>query len=373
MPPHGVSAPAPTPPRAGPTPSRDSFLDVVRAVSISRVVVVHLLAPLAIGHWYAWLFPGMPIVFFVAGALAFASLDPWRAGGVDARAFRLNRLTRLLVPYWVFALVAVTVAAAAAVLWPSAETALRVHALPTVVVPAVIPTWSAVVRDHTGHLWFASNIVVLVLVAPWLARAARRWRWWPLTLSGGWFLAVVAADHLDAGLFREARSLSVYAVMFCAGFLYTDRTFRPARWWGPALFAVSLVAALVMWAVVGGIPSTQPLVGLPVAVCWLLAALGVRQSLRRAGERHHRVVGWVSARTLTLYLWGWPTSRLGIRVADATAPRHSALWTAVFVAAALGLLAVATAVFFPVERRAADLARSFRPAGSGRAGRVAAA
>jgi peptidoglycan/LPS O-acetylase OafA/YrhL len=345
-------------PGAAGRPERDAFLDVVRGWSITRVIAVHLLAPLTAGSWLGWVAPGMPIVFFVAGALAFASLDPLRPDRLDPRAFRLHRLTRILVPYWALAVTIVTCAFVASVVRPSPSTAVQWWTLPEAAVPAVVPTWSESARFYTGHLWFASNIVVMVLLAPPLARAYRRWRWWPLTLTGAWSAVVVVLGELGHTPFREARALATYGVMFCAGFLYTDRSFRPPRWAGPALVAVALPLAVLSAHTVGGLPNTSAPVGLSVAACWLGLALMARGPIRRWGDRHRGFVGWVSARTLTIYLWGWPTSRLAIVMADQVAPRRSGPWAVVFLTSALGLLAAAVAVFFPVERRAADLARS---------------
>ena len=56
---------------------RDSFLDLLRAVSICRVVLLHTLLrpPVVYLPWVMWIYPGMPEVFFVSGAVTAQMLS----------------------------------------------------------------------------------------------------------------------------------------------------------------------------------------------------------------------------------------------------------------------------------------------------------
>ena len=84
--------------------TRDRFLDMLRAIAIVRVVIVHMSGATETLGWplLAYVVPGMPLVFFVSGSLAHASLDPRRESHRSDASFRRDRLRRLLVPYWAF-------------------------------------------------------------------------------------------------------------------------------------------------------------------------------------------------------------------------------------------------------------------------------
>src|SRR3954470_2690597 len=81
-------------------PSRDRYIDSLRAVALVRVVVYHLFG----WAWLPLVFPSMPIMFALAGSLVASSLDrsplnPW--------SVLRKRTRRLLPPLW--ALGAVTI------------------------------------------------------------------------------------------------------------------------------------------------------------------------------------------------------------------------------------------------------------------------
>jgi len=69
------------------TRSRDGLLDLLRCVSIVRVVGVHVLGRMRLWFWPAptYVMPGMPIVFFVSGSLAHRSLRI-RSDGTSIRS-----------------------------------------------------------------------------------------------------------------------------------------------------------------------------------------------------------------------------------------------------------------------------------------------
>ncbi len=80
-----------TPP--APARTRDPLVDGLRTVALVRVLLWHALA----WAWLSWVFPAMPVMFFLAGSLLATSLD---RGGWARTALR--RARRLLVPFWVF-------------------------------------------------------------------------------------------------------------------------------------------------------------------------------------------------------------------------------------------------------------------------------
>ncbi|MFT7599065.1 MAG: cellulose synthase (UDP-forming) [Acidimicrobiales bacterium] len=76
-----------------PAGGRDAFLDMVRAISIVRVMFWH-----GLGFWWiSWAFAAMPAVFYVSGAVLAKSL-------LTSGCFRVigNRLRRLVFPYYAF-------------------------------------------------------------------------------------------------------------------------------------------------------------------------------------------------------------------------------------------------------------------------------
>lgn len=341
--------------------ARDPFLDTVRAVSIVRVVAVHLLGPVGVGMWVNWAAPGMPLVFFVAGALAFSSLESLRRKGLGPSAFWKDRFCRLLVPYWVFAAAIISAGVFLAAVGRSGWT-LDLSEVVASIIPAGPPVWSLELRSMNGHLWFLATILTLFAAAPGLVWLYRRWRWAPLSLAAA--LWVLAAAHDVAGdpLGRYWRALAVYAVMFAAGFLYTDRTWKRPRWLLPAVFAVAFPVAVAVTVAGLGRPANTPAVGLPVALSWLVVALAARPGIVAVAERFPQPIAWVSARSLTMYLWGWPTTRIASRTATLFIDRGSLWWDVAFVALALGFLAAAMWVFSPVERWAASLSRKLSAA-----------
>ncbi len=76
---------------------RETFLDVVRAVAIIRVVAWHTFGAAAITYFVA----AMPAMFFVTGSLLAKSLRRR-----PPKTVLVDRFRRLLVPLWAFALVA---------------------------------------------------------------------------------------------------------------------------------------------------------------------------------------------------------------------------------------------------------------------------
>ena len=146
-----------------------------------------------------------------------------------------------------------------------------------------------------------------------------------LVCFGGFFALGVAAHHLR-------------------------HRFRPTRTRFRALVAlVALTALVTHWApppdkVVNNSNVTMTLVGL----CWLVAIILCEDQLRRIGAIPgiHRVIGWVAANSMTVYLWH--TSVLCIAytvIGPPTTPQHGLLLAVVFAP----LLVAATISLRPFE------------------------
>ena len=377
---------------------RDAFLDTLRTWAILRVVSVHILAmaPMSLLFWPAptFVMPGMPLVFFVSGALTLRSLAPPSVGlagsgaAMSTTAFWRDRFRRLLLPFWVY----VAMATAVAVLLDlvNDEEAFSVSQVRAALsfVPLINPINSPMAFDGVVHLWFLVVIAWLLLLAPLLVRMHRRA---PVTLLVASFLVAAMVPlydlHTVRPVFAEVNSIALFQFFFILGFWYTDArlvslskpTAAPpsatsgatsmepqrsseaaaavTRWFdGPGAFAVALAAFVSAWLVwrfqepefVNASPWVHGLLGLG----WLSLILRARTLVLRLAAVLAVPLAYLNRRALTIYLYGWPTTALASKFVFAQG------WTGlsgtlVFFGLAMGLLAVCVAVFGPVEDYAA--------------------
>ncbi|EID53475.1 acyltransferase family protein [Saccharomonospora xinjiangensis] len=297
-------------------PSRDRFLDVVRALAIAAVVVQHWTMPvlgyadgtLTAGNalttpgWWAvtWLSQVMPLVFFTGGAANHLSLS---RGGAAA-PWLATRLGRLLFP--VLPLLAV---------WAVVPPALRLFGVPEQPV-ALAGSIAAQL------LWFLGVYLITVLATPLLAAAHRRWRWAvPAALAS--MAALVDIARFDGVPYvGYANAVFVWLAIHQLGFFYSDGTLR----------ALSRRAALIMSATGFGVtallvsagPYVASMIGMPgapmsnmsppaavlvsLAVGQIGLALAARDLLTAWANLPSvaAVLGWVGPRFMTVYLWHMP-------------------------------------------------------------------
>lgn len=299
-----------------PAAGRDRFVDAVRAFGTLAVLALHWLIPvvawdghrLAIGNalaggygWLAtWPLQVMPLMFFAAGAGSWWSRR--HAGAVVP--FLRRRLSRLMPPVVVF---------------------LGAWAL--VIAPACLALGVPLdaVRRAAGLapqlLWFVAVYLLLLVATPLLLRAYSRW---------GLRVAVVlagAAVAVDLGRFVAGgpswlgylNVLFVWLVPYLVGFAYADGTLAALRRRTLVLVGTGAVATLAALVAVGPYPPSM--VGLPgdtmsnmnpptvcllaVTVYQVAFALLLRGAVLRmlAVRPVGRLVGFVQARSMTLYLW----------------------------------------------------------------------
>jgi len=381
-----VAGPRISPPRtssalagAGPqvdesTGGRDRFLDLVRVVAILRVLVIHGAATTGSLWWPlpSWILPGMPLVFFTAGALAAPSVRRHGAAG-----FHHDRLRRLLVPYWVLLATGLVVLAFGALWWGGDAWTLRPLRMVDSLVPVVQPRLAPALTDLGSHLWFASTFVVLIVLAPALVELHRRRPLAPALLCVVAFAALNAVDRLWTPVTIEVLYVPMYGIFLCAGFGYADGTLLrrsdrspsgPRPWLRPATAGlVLLVAVTGGWTAFarGTRDLNHDLVGHTcVAAGWLVAVLALQPQLRALGERAAPVLDRITPRTLTLYLWSAPAGVLAWRLAERST--GSADPVAVYVLATVLLTGGALAVFGRIEDRTAGRNRPV-PAAAGAA------
>jgi peptidoglycan/LPS O-acetylase OafA/YrhL len=327
---------SPSPADRGAPGPRDGYLDLLRAAALARVVAYHTVGWI----WLPVAFPSMGLMFAIAGSLMAASLD--RAG---PRAV-VDRLRRLLPPFWAYAAVAVAVLVATgwrvgigfpwydAVWW----------ALPVRVPPAGVAPWA---RSLTIFLWYIVTYLWLVLLSPMLAWAVRRWsgRTFAVALAvPAWF--VVGSGHVT-GFF-----VASYAACWVLGMAHHDGVLDriPVRRYATGVVVLAIAGG--GWVLVAAV--TTPTFDLTStaggntlwSVAVAAAALRWRPRLDRLWRNGsaRRVVALLNARAVTVYLWHVPAGLLAVtmlRAARVSGPAAVVLHVAGVIvgtgAAVLGL------------------------------------
>jgi CubicO group peptidase (beta-lactamase class C family)/peptidoglycan/LPS O-acetylase OafA/YrhL len=353
--PLSASHPDAAAPRSKDGSRRESWLDVVRAVALLRVLLWHTLGWAALTYLVA----SIPTMFFVSGSLLAKSTDRRGVGPVLR-----DRLQRILLPFWAFGAFVWGVLAVGA--WRS-QTPLPLRRLAWWVLPLGDPAGS-VWSDGwlSSHLWYVRAFVWLLLLTPLLRRLVRRAP--RLTIAAG-AAGVVLLDVLgrrsDWPVHGDVQwmvgDVVLYGTFLVAGMAHRDGYFegKPAsRWWKQALV---FGAAAVAWRVTQPLPTnivndSHPL-HLFVGAAWLSAALAARQSIERFGRgRARRAIRLLSRRSLTIYLWHPAAIVVAVAVLDRTELTGPAR-TAALLGGVVVLTAVAAVMTGPLE----DLAAGRRP------------
>lgn len=279
---------------------RDGFLDLVRAGATARVVLRHAVNSAALTY-----IASMPLMFFVAGSLYARSIDQRPAPSVVFR-----RLRRLLIPYWIYAAIALTV------LFALAGDEMRQHGPLNVLAfffPVATPAGTARgnLLSFTVHLWYVRTYVWFVILGVPLLRLFRRL---PMAVLGAAVAMIVLfrwGDHVGWHVTPSplVHDLSTFVPFWLLGYAFHDGWFRRAR--RGVLLALTAVTATVAvtYLATNRVPLTTLnesdamlfFLGLP----WVFAAISLQQWCSRvaARDRVRPVIAWFSARALTVYLW----------------------------------------------------------------------
>ena len=307
---------------SGPTISaRDPFLDLLRAVSICRVVLLHTLLrpPVVYLPWIMWIYPGMPEVFFVSGAVTKAMLDRRRASSVIA-----SRIRRIALPYAFYAAGAVALMAITDSRSDAPGATFPWSIAWHWVVPLLAPRGSTDRVFLWGQLWYVGAFLWLVLLSPLLVLLFRRRRIGPaivlFPLAG--FVACVwltkrTSVRVDEAVFTSCQ----FGLFFAAGFSYP----RLRAWSARAFVGLSALAfslGVLTARVIEPIQDrgTQELYAsraghLLIGAGWMALAFAAQAPLRRWIAAHpgfmQAIVGRINQRTLTMYLWGLAANGVG--------------------------------------------------------------
>lgn len=289
-------------------PARDSFLDVLRAIALARVIVWHTFG-LAI---LSWIVATMPIMFFVAGTLLYRSLD-----GRDAGAVLRKRLRRLLVPYWFFGATVLGFLSLLHIVRASAETRLQPGQLLAWFVPLTNPTASAWEAGWaSAPLWYLRCYLWILLLSPLLLRGWKRWGYGLLGLPIiGLVSTQIVADRMAPGPNHPLwiiGDLALYSVFVLLGFAHAQ-----------GRLAEFEVRDLVEWVLIGAagaavawqiFPSADGVANhsYPTLAClgigWLAGLALLRPWLSRVDEINvlGSIVRWTTSRAMSIYLWHSP-------------------------------------------------------------------
>jgi peptidoglycan/LPS O-acetylase OafA/YrhL len=378
---------------ASATPAdRDRYLDFLRALAITVVVVGHWLAAVVwlrdgdlqvttaldvepATHWLTWIGQVMPLFFLVGGAVNARSWRTTRASGggwaawVARRSARLLRPTTILVWVWML-------------LGPLALIAGLGHDLVRLAgATALVP------------LWFLAVYLALIVLVPALLAAHERIG---LALPAVLLILAAGIDAVEAVGIPQVGMLNylvVWSVPTVLGFHWVDGTFsrRTLRIGLPMLALGALVAA-VTWlgypvSMIGlgdGNGPNTPAVTLALLGC---AQAGVAVALKAPVTRWlQRPRAWAAVVRLnmvamTIYLWHLTVMVVAISALQATgswwsvAPLSGVWWLTrpLWVLGLAALLAPVVAVVAPIERSSSRAATRPKTAGMVVAAVVAAA
>jgi peptidoglycan/LPS O-acetylase OafA/YrhL len=306
--------------------ARNRYIDVLRAVAILRVYLLHTL-------WLSWLpavFPAMWVMFALGGYLTAVSLDR----GDPLRTIR-SRLRRLLPPLWVLAAVAVPLMLLHG--WADDPGGLPGPlTLANWVLPLANPPASAWGGPFALALWYLRAYLWLVLASPALWWA---WRRRPaVTLAALPCAALLFASplvNLPANPLGDGlRATASYGTCWLLGFARHTGLWDRVTPRTLGAVAAGLAVAGALWG------ATHPHPDHLADMLWGVAFVVVLMRLRPRLDWLERTqwlaaaVTAVNARAVTIYIWHLPAgfAATALLAAAGTAPPR------------LAVLAVATAV-----------------------------
>ncbi len=324
---------------------RDAFLDMVRTISIVRVMFWH-----ALGYWWiSWSFAAMPAVFYVSGALMVKSMRNTGCWQVVK-----GRLERLIPPYYAY--IALSLSAVALAVPDVAQDSRRdvISWLIPYRAPATLP-WEA--GWLSAPLWFLRALVIILVLTPLVRPIGRRI---PGVIQfAAWALSLFVLDRWVAQqstAHATAVARGVADIICFGGFFTLGMSGHKLRHKLTRRVRFQLVVALgtgaVAWALISPptdmvVNNSYVLFGL-VGLAWLGALLSIEDHLRHLGEIDtiRRFVGWITKWAMSIYLWHTLALVFAYRVVGG--PRSAAHWV-LFGAVFSVLLRVVVAAVRPLE------------------------
>jgi peptidoglycan/LPS O-acetylase OafA/YrhL len=345
----------------GVPPKRDSFIDGLRALSVARVIGLHLLQraehPFIVV--FSFFMPGMPLLFFVSGTLAAHSLS--REGDGVRKRFWISRGRRLMLPFWAFSAVIVSTCLVGRWLWNDAAHQFSLSMAWRWVVPLAGPQTSPAYDKLDWHLWFLSTLMLMLGTAPWTLALHKRVPWLGAAVL---FTAGAMIEFLAIPVPDVVRNALLFGAVFQLGYGFADgrvQTLRPGTLFGAAFCLAAFALAFYAQRSWGQMLHAVPLATVCLGLAFVAAWLACRPTAKRAFE-NGRVKPWIGAinrRAYTIYLWGPVANDIAWR---AVQPKTGGAYALDF-AIALSLLFVFVRILGPIEDWAAR--REARPAPDG--------
>jgi hypothetical protein len=295
----------------------------------------------------------MPLFFVVSGFAGAVGLRRLRARGGSATDFLAARAHRLLVP----------------VLAPLAVLAVALTALGSLGAPEGLLAEAG--QRWREPLWFLAVFLGAQALLPTLLRLHERAPWAGLlALAGGAVLVDVLRARTGIDAVGHANLGFVWLTLQQAGFLLADGHLERLSRRGRMLGAIAAVAFLAVM-MLGGIwspdlishlnPPTTALLVLGAAQTMVLSLLRPRLARLARGPRVMAVTSFVTARTMTFYLWNLSallllaggSLLLAGRGLIVLAEPSTAQWWAtrpLWLAASIALTAAAAWIAGPLER-----------------------
>jgi len=363
-------------PRVTATPSRlsagrDTGIDLLRAVCVVGVVLLHAImvgvtvvdgAPVFVNasegtRWIvpvSWLLQVMPLFFIIGGFAGLLAYRRQRDRGASASAFIAGRVHRLLRP------AVVTIGAVG----------IALGVLSAVGVPAELIVIAGF--RYGQPLWFLAVFLLCQALLPALARAHESM---PKTTLGALALAAVLVDTVRAQTGLEGVGFVNLAFVWLAlqqiGFFLADGTLDRLSGRTRALGGAAALIALVC-SFVGGVHSPDLIANInPPTTALLLVGIVHLSAVSLLGDRIRAISrrpavatfsSFVNRRTMTIYLWHMPVllAMAGLSAVWAAtsgialpAPSSTLWWASrpLWLASALVLTALVAVVFTRVETR----------------------
>jgi peptidoglycan/LPS O-acetylase OafA/YrhL len=296
-------------------PSRNRYIDTLRAIAIVRVVIYH-----AFGWaWLTYVLPAMGVMFAIAGSLMAASLA--KAG---ARKAVWSRIRRLLPALWTFAAVALPLMFWHG--WTTSDPDHPLHKLNLVfwLFPLEDPPGSSWGEPFWEVLWYLRAYLIFVLVSPVLYYLYKRIGWAmvaaPLVVLGVLTLTGFRLPDPVDGIMWD---FVTYAACWLVGFAHRDgRLHRmPMAVYAAAVTVIGSIG--LYWLFTHPTAWGFDLNEDPIArSLWSLAFVMIVLRFRPAMAFLDRVkwlsesVRVINARAITIYLWHFPLITVGALVLE---------------------------------------------------------
>jgi peptidoglycan/LPS O-acetylase OafA/YrhL len=275
--------------------NRERYIDALRALALSRVIVYHLVG----AAWLSYALPAIGVMFALAGSLMARSVDRSASRAVT------SRVRRLLPAVWVLGAVLLPI-----MLWHGWSDHPRWSHLLLWAVPLIRPPGSDWTVAGTETLWYVVTYLWLVLLSPpvrWLYRRHPvRTAMLPLgALVLLEFLPQLARDSVQSALVDVA----TFGACWVVGFAHRDGKLRRIPLPRLIALAVACLGIGVAWALthradgldLNDIPVAQGFYSLGFVLLVMRATPSMAWLARL--RVLDRLVALLNARAVTVYLW----------------------------------------------------------------------